>query len=359
MGSAHQAAFAAATLRKLVWSAGSEAYGDYIDIVEPSVWEILQSAGDDRDRSTSVSQAIEGLPGARKSLELAAGLLLLLSAVNPICAVVPVKVVHNAQWPYTHRFTIERRVIPERSWIPENPGLVATSRSFLQSLLDVRTFEYGYVASASLRTASYHLEFDGPEGTYLAGDETDPWVDHARLTARRGQRRSHLYLSNNNTNLTLLTKFFERGPGSFASTTVASIATAVIIAILAVHQETLLHDPKLPQQPWLVPALLAVPLAVTTLTGLEISRFQRHPSLLSRVLNLAIIAVVLLAFSASSLPVGPAFWWSGFNTPYGWHTITFASVLIAVVSSTSWVMRLALEVHFIRGKKTKKSTAGE
>lgn len=108
---------------------------------------------------------------------------------------------------------------------------------WIRTLLGVRSSTFSFGLTSAPRAQSYHLEFMGPEGTYLArqGPMRPNFREHAkysRFRRRLGQRYAHLYVRNASPEMRddrVWFTFWERTPGSLGSATVAAVAGLLII----------------------------------------------------------------------------------------------------------------------------------
>lgn len=356
--------FSAAVIRLLIRNVSEFTFRQYLDTVEESVLQLICGFTPASDQQ--ISAVIEEIlvlsapVGTGQQLKLATRVVKQLAKVHPVCVTVPENKVREAGWPYGHRFTMERRIMPSIDVVIAQKKLAWPRQvaDLLREVLGVRLNRIYYVLSASTRAKSYHVEIEGPEGTYLAGDEllfpaaSDGEELNGSTTPRLGQRRSHTYVNRNTyaEPVFIATRFYERAPGSFATTTLSALAATVVVWLIALNETasaTALAAGKAPltQQTWLIPALLAVPLAVATLSGLDLSKVPKHPSLLSRGINLATVGLVIAAFVFSSL---------GHDKidvpPHLWILLPGLGVSLVIVSGVTWILRLTLERYFVQGK---------
>lgn len=350
--------YSLAVIRNLIWSFDPLPFAYYIDPangIEERVQDLIAS------RSVALPHNLENvitqllsLPGLTLTKIDADTIRLLVTRLanfNAISVMVPSDT--ERRWPNVVRYSMEFRTIPE---IDDAPGAVHTSwviraLDALRLALGVRLNRLYVPTDESLRTPSYHLEVEGPLGTYLAASElilakaNDPVVSKFEVTIqpRQGQRRAHLYIGKSAPMSGFFaTKFFERAPGSFAPATFVSLAAAVVIWLL-VHQQ-LTGGGNV--QTWLLPALLAVPVAATALSGLEAGKEHRHPSLLSRLLALATIAISLGAFALASWFPKPT---TGTAHVDGlWIATGMLATVVFLTAAYTWILRLVVENHFIR-----------
>lgn len=351
--SARQTIFAAAVIRRSVYAAGVSAYETYVKTIEPKVLSVLT---DNRAPSASRMRVIvENLlvldrePQRAAIIKTVVSLVRVLAKVHPISVSVSAETVSSAAWPHLHRFTVERR---EVAAIGKGPGVraprIVAVADFLRQLLIVRPNRLYYTIAAAIRTNSYHLEVEGPEGAYVSEMEIIPraGVLDARMSPRLGQRRMHLYTTKANVEFHVAAAFNERGPISFATLTLVAFATTVVVYLLAMQELANIPLPPKQQvvQAWLIPALLAVPVAVAAIAGWESNKATKHPTLLSRIINLSIIAVVFAAFIAEAARehlgefAGPL-----------WRALPLLGLVLTLLSLISWILRVIVELRFSRG----------
>lgn len=343
------AVFAGAVLRSLIWTAGRQKFDDYVATIEARVLAAMLS-NQRQEQPNALGDEIKALGSGEEEnsfLVTAASLVDLLTTGHAICISIPASDVMSRQWPNTFRFRVEYRTIPPISTV----GVESRTQRFatvFRLALGVRLNRIFIPLGNDIRTPSYHLQVAGPEGSYLALQGTIPPEKDlglsGRVQPRKGQRRAHLYIRDRSNfgEATFAAHFFERAPGSFAATTASGWAAFVVILMLAVNQVNgPMSGPSSLQA--ILPALLAVPIAVATWTGFDTTKMARHPSLLSRGLTFFTVVLCLVAFASAVVPrqilVVPDTVW-----------ILFAALALglAVVSSGSWIMRLALENHFSR-----------
>jgi|GEM_PF-2311156 len=351
--SGRQVAFAAAVMRRVLHATGAAAYKQYVDVIEPKVLAILAShRAPSPVRVSAIVEAISLLPrakGTEHRISTTISLFRVLARVQSISVLVPAEAVTKTQWPHLHRFTVERREVSVLGNGPEvrAPRLVSLG-DFAKQALNVRPNRMYYLISAAMRTHSYHLEMEGPEGTYLSEMEVLPRAGtiDAQMAPRLGQRRSHLYTTRVSAPFYVAAAFNERGPGSFASTTLTALAASLIVLLLSWQEHDNLGVAPDDQvvQAWLIPALLAVPLAVATLSGWEAVKTSKHPTLLSRSINLLVIFLVLAAFICEARRNSLGDW----ADPL-WTLLPLFGAVLTIISLISWTLRLKVEHNFNRG----------
>lgn len=171
------------------------------------------------------------------------------------------------------------------------------------------------------------------------------------MQPRRAQRRAHLYLQGVEevgVDAEYQTAYFERSPGSFAMLSASAISAYVLASALAFSRgldlNGLLGD-SVSEAGGLatsvLAALLALPIGVATWNR---SRQPLHPSLLSRFLTFAVIALSLATFVVTVIGVSSA-------TEAGvavWSVILTSLFAVTLLSVFSWILRLAFELRFAR-----------
>jgi hypothetical protein len=290
-------------------------------------------------------------------LTLAAQLIREFAQRSPISVVVPYAEVVTQRWPSTFRFTLDRRFIATEE--PAPSALQRSNRALdsLRLALGVRLNRVYVPISEAYRTASYHLEIEGRQGTYFADGELQPPALEGRerlllgayqSQPRRGQRRSHLYLRNvdGKPGAYYLARFFERAPGSFAGTTIVALVSTVLIGALWLVETRAMGAAS--DARTLLPALLALPVAVAAFIGLEREASSRHPSLASRFVGIATAFLSLAGFVLAVVPTPN--WASEWRA---WETLIWLSVAVTLVSAVSWALRLIVENRFIRNTAEK------
>lgn len=360
-----QRVFCAAIVRYLVWESGDASYLRYIDEdsgLEKRVWGLL--AGDNPAPSAVIDAVVADvlvLPSeenGEEPLKYAGEVIRTLAQYNPICVVIGTEELLKGKWPYQFRFTVERRSIPRIQDAPNSPA-GSTWFDTLDSLrlaLGVRLNRIYYPLTFAYRTRSYHLEVEGPEGTYLAAQELLPSKRGrdselgltGTLQPRRGQRRAHLYLTDvvGDNEAIFATSYYERAPGAFATVTLAAFSAAIVVFVLALRQSALGAGDPGPADS-LLPALLAVPLGVSTLSGFTTSLKHQHPSLLSRTVSLVTVLICLTAFLLASI----ARFTPGIPQNL-WVLLSGAMIATALLSFVSWLLRLAVERKLIHSGDT-------
>lgn len=354
-----QNAYAAAALRFLVKFASDTAFRTYMADGrrrEKLVLAVLASTTPSPagiEAAADVICELDRSVHAADTLQLVVDLMRNLARYRPISVGVSREAVDATRWPLTHRFTIERRFVAQIEPAPNGRLTQRASRQLdgLRLALAVRLNRIYFPLDAAYRTDSYHLEVEGAPGTYFARGEIFEPPLHAGETLayeaadqeRHGQRRSHTYIRRMSGAAGSFygAQFFERSPGSFASASIASLVSSVLIVTLAAM--TLASSPPEDRTPSLIPALLALPIAVSAFLGLDNSA-KRHPSLLSRVIAFVTALLSLSAFVLTLLKDAYPVW------PVVWHLLMWASVSTTLIAFASWCIRLTIETTFARRK---------
>ena len=233
----------------------------------------------------------------------------------------------------------------------------------------VRSNVFSYSLGGAERARGYHLEFKGPDDTYMARQriENSLGLEVARedlekvefsMSAAHGQRHSHIYVRNGGTQderngapaastLTYSVGYFERTPGSMAVAFVAA-GTSLFISIILAMQE-ILSQPGVaePDSGGLLEILLAFPLVAAAAGSLTPGRPVWGGVLAARIANVFTTLLTLLALWSSSLP-------GTFTTearPKIWLAIVLGLAFVSVACLGSWWMRVLVQSHFVNSSK--------
>lgn len=344
------AVYALAVLRSMLHYAGGTALKDYVSKVEKRFAELLESGIGEADVAPLLElvRELECDAGRGHLAESAAELMEALVRLTPICVTVPIEEVAASRWPSSFRFRVESRVLQEIRDAP-NVRLPHWWWRFLdwsRLAVGVRINRIYVPLTNAARAASYHLEVEGPEGTYLAYQELlpdseitpAPLIVEGLIQHRRAQRRAHLYLRSitNGDGAVFATQFNERSPGSFAGATLSAVTATIVVVVLMWRDSAGGATGNLS----LLPALLAVPIGVSALMGLDSFQKFRHPSLLSRFLTFSTVAVCLGAFALTTLRTA-----AGADLAHAWIVLSALSASITLVAFTTWVLRFTVEHH--------------
>ncbi|WP_412161729.1 hypothetical protein [Curtobacterium flaccumfaciens] len=362
LDSRNQTTYIAACIRLLLDRVGTSVLDGYRNPtvgLEQQVLDALSRSKPMPDRHLEgLVERVAAIAASNPPAQRAIRNLLLTALRHQIISVtIPAETIAKRRWPHTFRYTVEYRTVTGRTLPGAKPGLLDR----LVGAIDVARLALGVpilrmylLPNNALRTRSYHAELHGPPGTYYAKGEVLAADDSVRVEGsiplRHGQRRAHFHLRGASwaSPPILAASFAERAPGSFATTSMASIAAAVVLWLLSAQEIAMSHLPATvaaapQQQPWLLPALLAVPVAAVGLSGLDAGRHQRHPSLLSRTINLIVIVISLAGFVMASLET------RGTAVPdILWLLLRDGIAACAVISVATWTLRLTVENRFIR-----------
>ncbi|MBA4247965.1 MAG: hypothetical protein C0444_06690 [Microbacterium sp.] len=323
----------------------------YIKDIEPAVSKALRArtvmdVGAREELLDRFQSLLSGAPGHRVPIEL----MELLIDWHPICVTVPPSRVAKMKWPDSIRFTIERRdnsELRDQTVESDDGDSVLRALDGLRLLLGVPINRiYVSVADAD-RARSYHLEVCGPAGTYVARQAFSVMPPEAAseinleafVSPRQGQRRARALVTGlersegaARAKVFFAVKFFERSPGSFGVTTIASLLLSLAAWLLFVASS----NGQAVQQT-VAGVLLALPAAAVALSGLDSRREYRQPSLLSMGLNGAMLFAVSASLFVVLVPLDQAL-----RTDLWRVVVVFASFTL-VVSTATWIIRAATE----------------
>lgn len=206
------------------------------------------------------------------------------------------------------------------------------------------------------RCHSYHLEVKGPENTYLARQRVirvtsgyEVGLDGMALAfrRRRGQRHVHLYVRHADAlrDCVFQAYFYERVPGSVGLASAASLGSAALIVVAAMTWFGFGRSGTSD----LVAVLLAFPSVAGAWVGFDNSQQQiggalaaRVSSLLTTLLSVTAALVYVLAprLAPHASVVHSAVFWC-------WFVVTVGSVINALGTTGSWLMRSAVQAHLV------------
>jgi hypothetical protein len=354
LDSTNSAIFCAAVIRSVIRTAGALSTYAGSDL-EARIWKAIVSA--DRPDDDVIKEllgevrALSRDPKKKDVLEVAARIVEQVAPKNLVSVLIAREDVTKKAWPHAHRFGLERRLIAPID-APQGATPIQIALDDVRLALGIPLNRVFYDAASAIKARSYHLVIEGPEGTYLAANEilqTDEGkaTFSAQIKPREGQRRGHIYITGakGTGTIDVAANFFERAPGSFVGSTLSAAAATFVIFLLSITEPVRLASQSQAVQTWLLPALLAIPLAVSTLAGFESLRTPRHPSLLARGLGFTTIALCLAAFALASL--------GSILTDLalcGWKVLPLIGVAVTLCSFASWMMRIVLQNYFIRGR---------
>jgi hypothetical protein len=356
--------FSAAAIRFMIETAGSlKSYDADDGKLERRVWELLTDSDPAEQSIREVTDSIlnSGAGADKHYIGAAVELIRELAQFRPISIVQSAEDIRKMRWPATLRYTLERRFVGPLAAPMAAPKI--RNSTLLDSVrlgLGVKLNRLYFPIVSAYRSSSYHLEVEGPDGTFFAGEELitgdSSQVSQLRASgittqSRMGQRRSHLYLREFSGERGALfgVRFFERAPTSFSGITIAAFVSTALISVLTFLNTT----PPIVGSPdrlgSIIPALLALPIAVSAFMGLEPNGGKRHPSLASRGVSLFIALLSLAAFVLSVTDERAV------DVPdIVWHALLWTSIGTSVAAACSWIVRLSVETHFTRSTKDEK-----
>lgn len=343
--------------RSLVKKIAPMSLPNYVSSVEPDVSAGLRSRTLlPKGTTAELLARFNSVLGSAAESRVPLRLLELLLEWHPVCVTVPARRVDEMTWPETIRYTVERRDSrPLRDQTVDNDESDGVLRALdgLRLLLGVPINRF-YVSLADAdRTRSYHLEVCGPVGTYVARQafavvpkEASNEVQlEAFVTPRQGQRRARAQVtqvvrskSASNAKVFFAVKFFERTPGSFGVSTVASALLTLATWLLFFAS---LNAQTLP--PTVAGFLLTLPAAAVALSGLDSRREYRQASLLSMGLNGAMLLAVSASIFVLLVPVEAEL---GIEV---WRVIAVCASFTFLVSVATWSARASTEQRLRRG----------
>ena len=195
---------------------------------------------------------------------------------------------------------------------------------------------------------SYHLEFMGPHGTYLARQRLiglgESSSTYCRLRARFGQRCAHLYMrgasSREPIRARLELSFFERPPGSLGAAAIASLTLAALVLVGGRLSGVTAKPPG-----DLLAVLLAVPGAAAAWVGLDRPGGAFGGTLAARMSAFATLFLALLAGAQYLGALPDPFSGGGLTllgTSDGWAFLAGAALLNLFWISYAWLPRSVL-----------------
>jgi hypothetical protein len=341
--------YTAAVIRFLMsYSEDENIFDHYVKHLEPKVIHILAStSGAEEHGSVSVDDVMlelwdltTGDPNLVDIGPLAIDLLLACSTKFPVCVVYsygnsPQEVVGRRL-----RFTVERDTTPGKSATPELKKLwYEKVQEFLRLNLGILPTRFQFLLENAERCGSYHLQIEGPKGTYLGrqafidvgtGQPIDPPGHQYALLGRRGQSMSHLYVRRGVgfEQFQFMNLFYETPPGSLAAATLSSWAATALILM------SLLKPASSQSTTDMVAALFAVPAILAVWAG-----FEREPGGVGERLVVKIIRFVSIVLS-----VAAAFLYVTGGVPvltpeFQWTVLSLGAAVNAVCASATWILR--------------------
>ncbi|MCJ1703993.1 MULTISPECIES: hypothetical protein [unclassified Rathayibacter] len=389
--------FEIAVMRRIARMVAPEFLDQYCSRIESLVIAVLTSASPSPEHQVtevfslikSVSEEIDTEePIDETALTQLQNLFDRLNGVLPLCISFSRKQLSERAWPDVLRVRLERRVAQpvttDVHGVPSGRGAelldgVTRIWEHIRLAAGVRPSRL-YFEIGNLRlTRSYHLEMQGPEGTYYSSSGI--WGQHhivdglpGDVSKPEGQRRMHVYFRDAAIadliplgpswpgyvralpapRIFMSADFEERSPGSLASPMFAAAATVGLVAAIAArHQITPVGVPinDLP----LIGLLCAVPIAAAALAGFDAGKDHRRPQMPSRIVPIftaviAVLGVVLAIGQRSGAKIGT------FDPDQAWLMLLAAAVLNLVMAGGSWLGRVRAEHHLTKKSGTKKGT---
>ena len=337
-------AIAAAVLRSLIHEAGQE--DKYRRELEMDVLEMLRSPAPVGAASVHAAGELvgrlAGLVDTSKSGRLA------VAMVNRLIYhyAVIIQVSNSERWTVVR--SNERQLLPTSTPKFHIKWPFAFLLDRLRKTFGVRPNRFILPLQRASLCQSYHLEFMGPHGTYLARQRLiGLGVDsstYCRLRARFGQRYAHLYMrgapSREPIHARLELSFFERPPGSLGAAAIASLTLAALVLVGGRISET----PGSPRGD-LLAVLLAVPGAAAAWVGLDRPGGAFGGTLAARMSAFATLFLALLG-GAQYLKALPDPFTPGdlalLGTSDGWAFLSGAALLNLFWISYAWLRRSVL-----------------
>lgn len=255
-----------------------------------------------------------------------------------------------------------------RSWRSAIAYLLRFGRGKLMDqvrlVFGVRSNRLAHSLGNATRAQSYHLEFAGPEDTYMARQRIENikgWEEEldliasaqARAAPALGQRHSHLHIRNAGRHLGRFrysVAYFERTPGSMAIAFVSAASSLLISLIVAFGSEFAAASGDVVTEgvatgngSSLFELLFAFPIVGAAAGALRPGRSQWGGVLAARVANLVTIAVSVVALWLSFLgyTVNEA------ALPRMWLLVILVLAVVTVACLGSWLMRIAVHSRFV------------
>lgn len=345
-------------ISRLVEDSGPLAYRDYKRNFQKEAFHLVSRRAplsqEERDERSKYLGRLDMLLGQGDIATLVVSLVELLSEHYAQVVAVPASIASSCS---TMHVSVSYRRIQDLDQPADQWFAPAYWMRRLRVALDVRPSAFAYPLENAARAPSYHLEFFGPENTYLArqlilGGTVEAPVEfgpqhgrYRRGRRRRGQRYGHIYLRMATEQIRIdsmnaLFSFFERVPGSVGEAAIASLAATMLIfgggQVLGRGD-----DPRGD----LVAVLLAFP--VTAASWIGLSRrggvaggvtASRLGSLLTFVLSMS------AALTALGADVGVHFFdkWELMGTHAGWTWLLLCSACVSVSLLASWARRSSI-----------------
>ncbi|MCJ1682338.1 hypothetical protein [Rathayibacter sp. VKM Ac-2928] len=376
--------FEMAVMRALAFHYSDGFFSAYVSRIEPSVAHVLGAPRDDQEEllEAILEQIVEVAAGqtpknesAGQFIQTLLDLIARVWNVHPVCVAVSTEEARKLEWPSALRFKIEQRVVRPIDADVRNvkSKLAARIANFFNRRLEhlrlffgVRPGRIYFEIGNSRQALSYHLQIEGPGGTFLAspgiyGDEAEIMKLKGDLSPVAGQRRLHAYFRQEPKprkelrwdaegyerprrprRIFVSANFEERSPGSLASPTFSAVAAFVVIGSIALRHTSTEQDSTLGSDLPLIGLLLAVPVAVAAMSGFDVNKDHRRPSMVARAVPLAtmvfaLVGVLLVILQAREATLDT------FNPDQSWLGLTAAAGINVVVAAGSWFGRVRQE----------------
>ncbi|MCX6394926.1 MAG: hypothetical protein NTV23_00380 [Propionibacteriales bacterium] len=304
---------------------------------------------------------LAGILGTSLPANLAGLIATNLTKRYVIFARIPVPVEQAAVRPVDLVVRVRRTALQTRA----KGGLISRLRRWYADLLGVRPSTFTHPVEQAARTGSYHLEFFGPVGTWLAEQELfleestqDRPFRYARYRSRLGQRYSHLYIRGADLPIVhgrLHCRFNERTPGSIGPATIAALAA--LVGAYASSRVALAPVAANPGSD-AVALLVALPGVASGWLGLDRSGNLVGGVLAARTVStitFLLACVAILLFFVRDIPgwlVRGVPQWLGLrehltyeNT---WTVLLTLGAITWVMAASSWMRRSALEAKVVK-----------
>jgi hypothetical protein len=341
--------YTAAVMRFLMsYSEDINAFKRYRDQIEPKVVQLLAStASPEGSDPVSLDDVIIEIwdlakddPNLSETGSLVVDLLLACSTKFPVCVVYSYGSRKHEVVGRRLRFTVERDSTPGKFATPELKKLWYNKvQEAMRLNLGILPTRFVFLLENAERCGSYHLQIEGPKGTYLGrqafidvstGQPIDPPPSQYVMLGRGGQSMSHLYVRNGVSfgRLQFMNLFYETPPGSLAAATLSSWAAAVLILM------SLLKPAGGESQTDMVAALFAFPAILAVWAG-----FERDPGGVGERLVVRIIRFVSIGLSVAAAFLYVTAGWPTLSKDFQWFILFFAAAINAFCASSTWVLR--------------------
>ncbi|MCJ1699272.1 hypothetical protein MT356_06015 [Rathayibacter festucae] len=381
--------FELGVMRRISLMISQEYFKNYLDHAEKLVIAAVTNAQlplaeDIRKANDAILKAAEDGPPLD---DAARGLLLQLldffsriHSTHAICVAIPRKDIEERAWPNVLRLRLEHRVTRPptadvhgvaKTWGKQAYGWATRQWEHFRLACGVRPTRIYFELGNLYQSRSYHVELEGPEGTYFASSGLWGQPDavkalSSQVTKPGGQRRLHAYFRQRESEgqvrvlspssgykkpdrpprIFISANFEERSPGSQASPTFAALATVALVTAIAARHASVPNGEPLNDLP-LISLLLAVPVAAAAIAGFDANREQRRPQMAARIIpfatgGIAIASVVVAIVQGEGDTVGT------FDPDQAWLVLVVTASINFLVSGGSWAGRVAAEYHITR-----------